>query len=69
MRREGNGIRFNGEFGGIEDEELGVGDDVDGNLNGAGEFKCGEIGLEFEIVAFGYSEFGEPRLTPELGVF
>lgn len=53
-----NGVGADGEVGGIENEELSIGNDVDGDVDGAGEFASGEVGFELEIVAFGQGEFG-----------
>lgn len=40
---DGGGV--NGELGGIENKELSVRNDVDGDFDGAGEFTGGEVGL------------------------
>lgn len=64
-----NGAGVDGEVCGIENEELSVGKDLDGDVDGAGEFASGEVGFELEIVASGQSEFGQARLAFELLVF
>lgn len=46
MRFEFDGIGINGEFGGIENNKLCIGDNIDGDVNGAGEFALGEVRFE-----------------------
>ena len=55
-----------GGIGGIEDDEGGIGDDVEVDGDGAGEVACGEVWFEAYVVAFRNSEFGEARLPFEL---
>ena len=54
------------EIGGIEDDEGGIGDDVEVDGDGAGEVAGGEVWFEAYVVAFRNSEFGEARLPFEL---
>ena len=54
------------EISGIEDDEGGIGDDVEVDGDGAGEVAGGEVWFEAYVVAFRNSEFGEARLPFEL---
>jgi hypothetical protein len=58
---ERNRAAGDGELGGIEDDELGVGDDVEVDGDKAGELAGGEVLFEANVVAFGDGEFGEAK--------
>ena len=49
---EAKGIVVNNEIGGIDDYELCVGDDVDGDFDGAGELAGEKVRFEIDIVTF-----------------
>lgn len=54
---EGGGAGVDGEVGGIENDEAGIGDDVDVDGDGAGEFAADEVRFEPQIVSVWYGEF------------
>lgn len=63
---EWNSVVADGEFGGIENNERGGGDDVEVDGDGTCETVRDEVGLEPKVVAFGDGEFGKTRLSFEL---
>ena len=65
-RVEGKGGRMDGEIGDIEDDEGGIGDDVEVDGDGASEVAGGEVWFEAYVIVFRNSEFGEARLPFEL---
>lgn len=63
---ERNGRGVDGELGGVEDDEAGIGDDVEVDGDGADELAGDEVGSEPYVVAFRHGEFGKPSLAFEL---
>lgn len=43
---------MDGKFNGVKDDEPGIGDYVNGDTDGTGEFAGGEVRFELQIVAF-----------------
>lgn len=54
------------KVGDVENDESGVGDDIDVDGNRAGELAGNEVGFEPDVVSFGDGEFGKTRLAFEL---
>ena len=63
---EGNGTGMDSEVGGIENDELGIGDDIDVDGDRAGKFARVEVWFETYIVSFWDGEFWELGLSFEL---
>lgn len=56
----------NGEVGGIKDDEVGGGNDVEIDLNGTSEFTGYKVRFETNIITFRDSEFRKSRLPSEI---
>ena len=63
---EWNGVGCDGEFGSIENDERGAGDDVEVDGDRSSETVLDEVGLEPNVVQFGNGEFWKTRLSFEL---
>lgn len=63
---EWNGVVANVEFGGIENDERGGGDDVEVDGDGTCKTVRDEVGLEPNVIAFRNDEFRKARLSFEL---
>lgn len=50
----------------VEDEEAGGAEDVEGDVDGAGEGRGCEVGVKVEVVELRGGEVGETALPPEL---
>lgn len=66
FRGEGDGGGAQSEVGGIKSDKASIGDDVEVDGDGAGEFARVEVWFQIYIVSFGHNEFGEPGLPSEL---
>lgn len=63
---ESHGTGADGELGSIEDNESGIGDDIEVDGDGTAEFASGEVRFEPYVIAFRHGEFREPWLAFEL---
>lgn len=56
----------NRELGGVEDDESGIGDDIEIDGDGAAEFASSEVRFEAYVVLFRDGEYRKARLALEL---
>lgn len=63
---ERHGTRIDGELGSVENNEPGIGDDIEVDGDGAAEFASGEVWFEPYVVAFWHGELRKPSLAFEL---